>query len=252
MQHPMRNAFAVALTAAVALGLAAPAASAAGHQSDSHGHHAVQHGHVHVKKSAKPSVHARQALREIAQLDARLLRATRDRSLAGLTDDQKATVVANAAADRAALGVLKDSVVAADASVDLRSVRASLRQVRPEVYTLALHDLRRAARLQATVDQNATDLAAVTDRDVSPALVANEQAAASLADAVAKALAVTATSSKDDLRAVDADFRAARQALDTVESVLSGAEDSTETPEPTDPTDSSDSSDPSDPSDADA
>lgn len=237
MQHPMRNAVAAALTAAVALGVSAPAASAAGHhQSTAHAHHAVvKHAHVHVTKFAKHSAHARQTLREIARLDARLSWVTRDRSLTGLTDDQKAAVVANAAADRAALSALKDSVLAAASNADLRSVRASLRHVRPEVYTVALLDLRRAARLQATVVKNGTDLAAVTDRDVSAGVAANDQAGAALADAVAKALAVTAKSSNAELRAINADFRAAHEALGTVEGVLSGADDSTGTTEPTEP-----------------
>jgi hypothetical protein len=250
MQHPMRSAVAAAITAAVALGLGAPAASAAGHHAEAHSHHVVRH--VHVTKFAKHSAHARQTLREIARLDARLAWVTRDRALTGLTDDQKAAVVANAAADSAALSALKDSVLAADGNADLRSVRTSLRQVRPQVYTLALLDLSQAARLQATVDQNATDLAAVTDRDVTAGVASNDQAAAALADAVAKALAVTAKSSNADLRAINADFRAAHQALDTVEEVLTGTDDSTESTDPTGSTGSTDATDPTDDTNPDA
>jgi Spy/CpxP family protein refolding chaperone len=236
MQRPRRTAVNAALTAAVtaavALAVGGPAAPAsaqppahASHHAEHHAGHARPGGSGPHSRVTRLAVQQRQLLREIDRVDGRLTRLTSDERLAGLGDDERAAVAADVAGDHAVLSGLADTVRAATTTDALRPVRTTLRRLRPEAYTVAVLDLRRAARLQAVVDQNTAALAAVTDRDVSAGVTANQAAAAALADAVAKAVAVTAASSNADLHAVHADLRAAHQALGTVADVLAGTTD---------------------------
>ncbi len=246
------RAVAAALTAAVALSAAAPAATAAGH-----GHGSAPHGHGAATKGghsgngghhvpARVSHASRQLLHEIATLDARLVRVSRDTRTAGLGADDRAAILANVAADRAALADLRAAAAAADSTLDVRSVTRGLHSLHPEVYAQVLAALRRAASLRVTVAETGTALDAVTDRDVTAGRTAVDQADALLSSAVETALTARAASSASLLRGVRADLASASTALEAAQAVLdAGSTDTTDpTGDTTDPTD--DTTDPTD------
>ena len=208
---------AAALTAVVALGLAAPAASAAPH------HHAGSHAqasHHQAHHASRLGQAQKKAAALVRTLDRRLARVAGDRALARLSSDARTQVAANVAADRASLAALGEAAASATSLAELQPVTTALRVVRPENYGVTLVTLRQVTRLTQRVADDAAALAAVTDRDVSEGVAANEAAATAVAAAGSHALALTAASTRRDLRAVGADLRTARQALDTVEQVL--------------------------------
>jgi hypothetical protein len=215
---------AAALGAVVALGLAAPAASAGPHQ------HAGSHGQSDHKpgkpgKPGKPATKLAHAQKKVAQqvlaLDRRLARVPT--ALVGLTDQERSSFVAGVAADRASLVALQASAAAATSLADLAPVTRALAAVRPENYAVGAAAVRQVARLGLRVGDGATALAAITDRDVSEGLAANAAARAALASAEAHALALTASSTRVELRALHADFVTVHQSLETVDEVLAGA-----------------------------
>jgi hypothetical protein len=220
---------AVALSVSVALGFAAPAAVAG--PPANHPTHAKA---VKTDKAAQPAAQKRrQALRDIARVDARLDRAVRDSRLKRLAAEVQTAVRANVALDHAKLATLTTAVETADSALDLRQVRKELRQTRPQVYTVVINDLRQAARIQARALANDALLAEAPDAD---AVAANEAAKTAVAEAVALAMKVTATSSKSELRAVHAAVVTARKALGAVADALEADEtDETEQVEPTTP-----------------
>jgi hypothetical protein len=177
---------AAAFAAAVALGISTPAALA----DPGHGHGHGTHGSGgQTGQGGKFAHDQKHALQEIARLDRQISKALDDSRLRRLVPvngvDVKAAVLANGAADHAALADLATTVQAAAPGFDFRALRDQLRSVRPENYRVVVDVLRRAARIDAAADAaGATDVSAAVDA------------------AVAQALAITATSSRSDLHAV--------------------------------------------------
>jgi hypothetical protein len=206
---------AVALSVSVALGFAAPAA-VAGPPADHPTH--VKAEHNKTDKAAQPARQkVRQVLREIARVDTKLDRAVRPSRIARLDAAAQTAVLVNVALDHAKLAELKTAVETADSGLDLRQVRKDLRQTRPQAYTVVINDLRQAAKIQARTVANDALLADAANPD---AVAANETAKTAVAEAVALALKVTATSAKSELRAVHAAVVTARKALGAVADAL--------------------------------
>lgn len=223
MRRTTRTA-AGALALAVALGAASPTtALAAGHD---------RAGHVKVDRAekskadkskadkSKQAKELRQLQRDIAKTDARLVKVARESRTAPI-GEHAATVLANVAADRAALVELAGAVEAADSAVDLRAARKELRNVRAQNYNKVVNDLRHALELAGEISAASALLSA------DPAAPVAELAAAQLAldSAIAKALLVTASSDKDELRAVKADLEAAHAAFEIVAAYLEPVEE---------------------------
>ena len=209
-------ALAVALGGGGPVAAAVPAAHSKPAQASGHGHgHGGQGSH-----GASADQALRQLLRQIAQADARLAHTVRDSRTARLDADAKAALLANVDADRQALTDLAASLQAPDATVDLDAVQSSLRELHPENYTEAANFLRKAARLAAAI----ADATAAVEGDPAAPVDALAAAQASLDSAVAKALLVTASSSRDDLRGVQTDLSAAEDSLGTVLDYLDGSD----------------------------
>lgn len=228
MSPRLRTVLATACAVA-ALG-AAPHADAATHAArhgHGHGHESHHAGQEHQHGGQSVTRHQRQVLREISRLDARLARQATGARVRGLDDAEVGALAANVAADRADLATLTATAQSASTPADVRAVRTSLRKLRPEQYAVAVSDLRQADRLTTRVAADAAALAAVTDRDVSAGVAADDTAAAALQDAVTQALTVRAGSPVSVLRAVRADLVTARKALAEVADVLgdTGSED---------------------------
>ena len=225
----------LARTALVSLCTAAALAAAPAADAAAHARHATKH-HTHDTRSAStgphsgpshtlPLAHAQtQVLRDVRRLDSQLAKLSTGRGLTGLGADDAAVVRQAVAADRAALAAVAATIATATSPSDLRAAAATLRLVRPEVYQTAVADLRAVSRLTDQVTANAAALAAVTDRDVTAGVTADDAAAAALADAHQQALALTASSTRQQLRGVRAALVAARQALGQVEDVLAGGD----------------------------
>jgi hypothetical protein len=185
MNRSARALTAVVTTAALTLtGQAlATAASAKPHHAGSH----VKGGSV---KSGTAAL-----VRDLTRLSAALDRTVRPSRIGMLAEAVQSAVVANVEADQQDLLVLAEDVASAGATVDVRQVRADLRDLRPENYVLAVNVLRKAARVGA----------AATDSAEATALVQS---------AVDLALTVTATSPKSLLREARAALSAAEELLE--------------------------------------
>ena len=216
MRSTTRNA-AGALAVALALGAGSPVA-AAGPSGTKPGHVQVLKGDQAVK-GLEASQSLRQVLRDIARTDARLVRTVRASRTAQI-GDHAASVIANVTADRDALAGLVLAVQAADSAPDLRAVRKDLKGVRPQSYTRVINNLRSAVRLADAIAEART--AVEGDPEAPVAELATAQAAVEAA--VSKALLVTASSDKDELRAVQSDLQAAHDALAVVRGYLDAAE----------------------------
>ncbi len=132
----------------------------------------------------------KQLLKDIAGKNKRLTKIEGSHKLVRLDVEHQATVVGNIDADQLDLASLVEQVNAADSTVDVRAARRELHRFRVENYTLAITIVRGAERL---VDDVAEDAEAQVQLD----------------EAFAAALAITADSTK-------ADVRAARAALEEV------------------------------------
>jgi len=177
---------ALALTTPVALSTAAAAAAA-------------------EEPAATTKSQTKQLVRTISVKDARLERlSTADRTTV-LADEHEATAVSSIGADREALATLRSAAEAADSTLDTRAVRAELRDFRVVNYVLSGNILRQAEAIEADA-------------------AADPEAAAHLDEAVAAALAITAESTKSDVRDARAHLRLAKDELD---------EDEVEAPAPT-------------------
>ena len=127
--------------------------------------------------------------------DARLERlSTADRTTV-LADEHEAVVVANIGADRAALATLRSEAEAADSTLDTRAVRTELRDFRVVNYVLSTNILRQA-------------------EDIADEAAADPEAVAHLDEAVTAALAITAESTKSDVREAREHLRLAKNELD--------------------------------------
>ena len=153
-----------------------------------------QHAGSHAKGSSVKGGTAA-LVRDITGLTAALDRTVRPSRIGTLAEDVQAAVVANVEADKQDLVWLAEDVAAAGGTVDVRQVRADLRDLRPENYVLAVNVLRKAARVGA----------AATDSAEATALVQS---------AVDLALTVTATSPKSVLREARAALSAAEELLE--------------------------------------
>jgi hypothetical protein len=161
------------------------------------------------KPAATTTPQTKQLVRAITVKDARLERlSTADRT-AVLADENEAGVVSNIVTDRKALATLKSEAEAADSTLDTRAVRTELRDFRVLNYVLSTNILRQA---EAIADEAAADPEAVAHLD----------------EAVAAAQAITACSTKSDVRDARAHLRLAKNELDEVE-----VEDEVEAPAPT-------------------
>ena len=192
------RAAAAAFAAAVAIGISSPAAIADPGHGHGGGHGTHGGGQSQGGKFGHDQKHA---LDQIARLDRQLGKALDDsrlRRLAPVHDvDVKSAVLANGAADSAALADLAATVQAAAPDFDFGALRDQLRSVRPENYRIVVNALRRAAKLAADADAaGATDVSAAVDA------------------AVAQALAITAGSSRTDLHALVVGMSDAEDALD--------------------------------------
>lgn len=226
MKRTFRAVVVAALTAAVALGVTAPAATAAPKGKSAHVKTVktkATKAHVKVDRAAhKLAIAQRQVVRDIERKDAGLVRAARDHRLAALAVEVADAIRTNVAADRAELTALKAAVLAADATVDLRQVRADLRDVRPEVYVLVVNVAREVAQTQSEVDANGALLAeaALAGSDVTAAQADNDVAGVLAASALETVLGAGATDGKALVHEARADLAAAGVLLEAVAAFL--------------------------------
>ena len=147
-------------------------------------------------KPSKPvTSQTKQLLKDIAGKDARLARLSTSNAVTRLADETEAELVSNIEDARTSLGEVKTSVEAADSTVDTRAARKELRGFRVENFRLVVNILRTAEGLEEV---------AATDPEATDHLVAAEDAA----------LAITATSTKADVRAARDHVQAAQAELD--------------------------------------
>ena len=138
---------------------------------------------------------AKQLLKDIAGKDARLARLSASDAVTRLADDTEAELVANIVDARTALGEVRTAVEAPDSTVDTRAVRKELRGFRVENFRIVATILAKAERLEE-------------------AAAADPVATEHLAAAEAAALAITAESTKADIRAARTHLQAAQGELD--------------------------------------
>ncbi len=146
--------------------------------------------------------------RDVARKVAQLERTVSEQRLRRVDPEHAATVVANVDADQAALEAL--ALPAETATTDATpasDVRAMLRTYRPENYRLAVNILRQAAKAGETTE--------------AETLAVDES--------VALALALTATSSKGDVKEARAAFRDAGALLEDDADDADEADDAAET-----------------------
>jgi len=174
--------------------------------------------------------------REIEQREAALARIAGSRGLARLSAQDATVVRTSLATDRAALAALADQVPATTTAAELLDLATRVRAVQPDNYSLAMTELRRAARLQqrlldaraataeaasllADLAAEGLDVAALSDglEAVTRACDLATSAAATAAD-LARGLA--ATSDREDLHAVVAALASAGDALEVAEEQL--------------------------------
>ncbi len=212
-----------AVALAVALGTGSPVAGAA--PNSGHGKPTQTHGahgdHGKGGRQDKGDRALRRVLRAIAKEDARLARVQHRSSRLG--DGVQAALSTNIDAERQALADLEDSLEAGDGSVDLGEVRDSLRELRSQNYEQVVNWLRQADRFGAKLDAAAAALAAdpAAPQELLDLVVAAQD---SLDAAVTGALAIDGSSSRDELRAVQAELAAAHEALGAVLDYLEGDE----------------------------
>lgn len=229
MKHTIRNVVAAVLTAAVAFGVSAPAASAAPKDKPAHvktQSEGSQKGKVTAagKKAAaaakRQAMQQRQLLRLIASSNARLARVVNGELLTGLPQDVIDAVTSNVTTDRETLAVIRAAVEAG--GQDFRQVLTELRTFRVEIYNVVVGVVREAAEGTEAAAANDVALAAFDPADpaVAEAQAANDAAVVAAQDAVAKALLLTATSPVQDRGPAEADIETARELLEQVGAFL--------------------------------
>lgn len=137
----------------------------------------------------------KQLLKAIDVRDAKLERLTTAERTTVLSDDVEAAFVTNMAVDRTALATLRAQAEAAGSTLDVKAVRKDLHDFRVVNYVLAANILRKAEKLEIE-------------------LAADPTAAAHLAEAVDAALAITAVSTKADVRDAREHLRLAEHGAD--------------------------------------
>jgi hypothetical protein len=240
MNRPI-TAVAAAAAVAVAIGLYAPAATAAPAGKPHATTHAKPHAKPRVSKDARRlAAEKTVVLREIAHKDAGLAVVLKNPWLSRLDATQAGTVRANVAADRATLATLKSGVSAATTVTDVRALRAKVKQVRPEVYYVAINTVRQAARFLSAAARNTATIAALTTQadakeadgfdvtavrtELDAAAVANTEAGTAAAGATDLALGLTATATHAGLDGVRTRLAVAEAALTTAADHLAAAE----------------------------
>ena len=159
MNRISRNAVAAALTAAVALGVTAPAATAAPKHTHAKAHH-------HVTKADRALTPAQRRLsKEAARKDAYLGRLAKAPKVARLADDVEEAVLLSITGDRSDLQELRADV-AGKKGEDLKALARDLRKIRPEVYNTIINQLRLATRMQTPAEgvAKADELAALIEK----------------------------------------------------------------------------------------
>lgn len=229
-----RSAFARAAVLAASAVLVPALAAGPALASPGHGHgrgHGHAYGHGSVRGAEVHGCAVRGGGRKVADLAAAqasvakavtrlgscLDRAVSDQALTGLDADAVAALRASAAADHATLDDLGTQTAAATDATGLAGVVTSLKAFRVDAYKVAARTLRATTRLSADVAELTTTLA--DDADAQAALA---QAQTALDAARAGALALHATSTKDDVVALRTALRTAHDLLEPYEASLVG------------------------------
>ena len=154
-------------------------------------------------KGKSATVGQRQVMRDLDRAMRALDRAVKPSRITPLSETAQAGLLANVETEKTGLVALRDALVAADSTADVRQVRTDLRDLRIANYVVAVNQLRQA---EALVEVAAADV----------------EATALVASAITKALTVTAAADKALLADVRADLNAARALLgiDDAETVV--------------------------------
>ena len=128
------------------------------------------------------SAPAKQLLKRVSVMDAKLARLATSKRTTRLADDVEAALLANMTADRAGLAVLRSEYESSDSGLDADAERDELREFRVVNYVHAGNILRQAGKAEEKLTDEAT-------------------ASARLEKAVAAALEITAASTKSQVRA---------------------------------------------------
>jgi hypothetical protein len=147
---------------------------------------------------------------QIARIDAALTRVEHASKVHTLDADVRAEVRANINADQSALADLAVQVRTADTVSEVQSIRAEVLAYRAVVYTQAVAAMHVADALAEKVD----DSRVTFGLDLS-VLAMLDTAQASLDASVDGAVSLSATSGQGEVRAVQADLRAAARAYVT-------------------------------------
>jgi hypothetical protein len=162
MNRCARLAAILATTAALTVTASAAQAKPGHSHSHSHSHQGTTHGGTHGTQT--------KVLRALAHLDRRLGQATRDSRVGRLSDADAAALLANAAADSAAVEGAEAALTADPSDANLAAAQSVLDTFRPTVYVVAVNLLRHAERvaaevvaLQATVDPASVEASGLAD-----------------------------------------------------------------------------------------
>ena len=234
-KRPYAVTFAATVVAALILGLPGAASAAPGGR----GPQAGAHGQA-AQGDRRLAVEQRKVATQVRVKDAALARAVRTVTRASLAVGE-AEVLSNIAADRIVLADLNAAAAGATTVTDVRAVGAQVKAVRPEAYTLVVNGLRRAAHYEGLTMTNAdtvaelsalADLAELDGFDVTDiragldlAAVTNDEVLPFVWSAREAALTVTATSPREEQRAVFTDLATAGELLDSVAEQLVLASD---------------------------
>jgi hypothetical protein len=231
MQRSARIASA-AVAAALTMGVAGPAASAHA-ASPAHAQHAKV-AHVKAPKIAKAAAKdKRLVIKDITHVDTMLGKFATSVRASKTNGEHRAAVLANVAADRAALADLAQIVKDADATVtDLKQVRRDLKKYRVSNYQVAVNLLRQADALAAEIDALRAEVVAGTQETLTL-----DEAEGKVRGAVEGAHANTATSGTVALHEVKVLLSSANADVEAVGDALAATEEAdAEAPTTEDPT----------------
>lgn len=232
MRRTLAPLVAATVSAVLAAGALAPAASAASGTS--------RGGTSMSQADRRLSTEQRKVVSLVTAKDRALARVVREVARKEIAVGQ-AEVLANVAADRAALDALRAASVSATTVAEVRALSAQVHAVRPEVYAVVVNGLRQASRFQELVAANAaaiSDLAGQADAkrsdgfDVSEvdtllasAADANDEALALAGSVIDQGVQLTARGDTAAREAFSADVAAAGERLDTVDAHLAAVTD---------------------------
>jgi hypothetical protein len=213
-----------AFAAALMVGVAGPAASA--HAAPNAKHAAV--AQVKAAKTAKEAKSAKAAakdkrlvLKDIAHLDTTLGKFAASVRVSKVGAERKAAVLANVAADRAALASLAQTLKDADATLtDLKQVRRDLKAYRVSNYPMAVNLLRQADALAAEIDALRPEVVAGTQEALTL-----DEAQGQVSQAVEGAYAITGTSGKVALHKVKVLLASANADVEAIKDTLTAGDE---------------------------